>query len=227
MRRGDVPGGVPRVAVGVSYNRGSDQWHAVLVYCTGSGAPRCLHLAGDFDLRDQALDDDRLGWPLWYGWVELQVPEETARAIAQVCRQAARRLRTDGQRVRYSIRHRLGRFDADTGSYVPAAGERGLTCATCVLALCRGANVELIDVPSWPARDDDGLWIERVVASLRRTDPAHAAAVASDGLCARFRPTEVAAAALGEALPVDFAQAVAGAEALRTRYDALFPATDL
>ena len=227
VRQGTVPGGAPRVAVGVSYNRGRDQWHAALVYGTELLPPRCLHLASDRDLRDVNLDDEDLGWPLRYAWVELRLPGETARAIAQLCRQAARRVRSRGQEVRYGIRHHLGRFDAETGAYLPAAGERGLTCATCVLALCRGAQVELVDIAAWPAREEDGPWIKRVVDSLRRSDPTHAAAVESDGLCARFRPTEVAAAGLADRLPIDFPTAVRLSDALRERYDALFPVTDL
>ncbi len=223
VQRGVVATTRTRVVVGVRHFRAQDQWHAVMAWGFDGEAPRCLHLADDLDLREHALDDPRLGWSLHYAWVELPVEPEVMRVVAQACRQAARRVATHGQTVRYSIRHELGRFDPHTGEYKPAQGERGLTCATCVLALCRGAGLELLEVATWPTRLDDAQWIERVVAHLRKKDPQHADAVAQDGLCARFRPTEVVGACLSTTLPAPFAHAVTCGEALRERYEDFFP----
>ena len=105
----------------------------------------------------------------------------------QLCRRIDARVQTGGQEVRFAIRHYLGRFDEATGAYVPAVQERGLTCATCVMAACRGVEVEIVDVASWPARPADQEWLDTVVKLLRKSDPAHADAVAADGLCARKR----------------------------------------
>lgn len=222
---GPLPERGARVAVGVRYFRGYDQWHAGIAYRTDDGeAARWIHLENDLQLTDVALDDDAVGWRWHYVWVEPVMTPEKAREIAQVCRRVARCVADEGQRVRYSVRHHLGRFDADTGRYMPAAGERGLTCATCVLALCRGGGFELVDIASWPPREEDGPWIASVVTRLGRRDAAHAANVASNGLCARFRPTEVAGACLAPTLPIAFAEAVKLAETLRARYDEHFPA---
>jgi hypothetical protein len=84
-------------------------------------------------------------------------------------------------------------------------------------------EVELCEVATWPPRADDQAWIDRVVAVLRGRDPAYAEAVAADGLCARFRPAEVAGACLAPALPVGFEQAVAASAVVARRYDAVFP----
>jgi hypothetical protein len=222
VRRGALAASVA-LAVAVRYRRQYDLWHTGLVYRDETGEARLMHLEWDRTLTDTALDDPSVGWDDYYAWVALEVPRESAHAIAQLCRRVALCVAVDPH-VRYSVRHHLGRFDEATGRYVPAAGERGLTCATCVLALCRGARVELLQIATWQPREEDRPWIERVVAYLRLSDPAHAADVASDGLCARFRPTEVAGACLAPTLPVAFDDAVKLAETLRARYDEHFPA---
>lgn len=215
----------PFVAIGATLNRAQDQWHTGLVYRTQAGeAPRFLHLADDKKLLDQPLDHERLGWEHGYIWLKVPVPLEKARAIAQLCRRIAERVKTDGQTVRYSIRHHLGRFDL-TGAYVPHQEERGLTCATCVMAVCRGAEVELVDVASWPVRNEDRAWIGRIVARLHLIgDADYAGAVEADGLVARFRPPEVAGACLLPPLRVPFQQAVYTAAVVVRRYDELLPA---
>lgn len=219
-----APPARPFVAVAVSLDRREDQWHAGLAYRTdAASAPRFLHLMWDRHLADQPLDHERLGWEGRYVWAEIPVLEETAQALAHQCRRVAQRLRTHGQAVRYSIRHHLGRFDAQTGEYLPHQGERGLTCATCVLAVCRGVDVELVDVASWPAREEDQAWIDRVVDGLKSDDEEHARAVKADGLVARFRPPEVAGACLLPALKVGYSEAVEAAAVVGRRYEELVP----
>lgn len=123
--------------------------------------------------------------------------------------------------VMHSLRYELGGFDPATGTYVPLGEERGLTCATFVLAVFRTVGIELVDVPLWPARPEDHEWIDRVAAQIRAVDPGHADAVAGDGLCARFRPTEVGGACLVPPHPVSFADALVGAALLQRRHDEL------
>lgn len=225
IRRGAPSAARPFVAVAVMRDRRHAQWHAGLAYGDEQArVPRFLHLAWDRALLDQGLDDEELGWEQAYAWIELPVPSEKARALVQLCRRIAARVQADGQQVRFAIRHVLGRFDATTGIYMPAARERGLTCATCVMAVCRGVEVELVDVASWPSRAEDQAWIDTVIALLRRTDPELADAIAEDGLCARFRPTEVTGACLVPPLKVLFVDAVQSAALVVQRYEALFPA---
>lgn len=222
LHHGAPPTSGSFVAVAVRYNRADDQWHVGVMYRGDSAStPRILHLAWDRLLLDQPIDHPRLAWERGYAWVELPISLEQCRVLTQVCRRAARRIAEEGQRVRYSVRYALGRFNPETGEYLPQSPERGLTCATCVLALCVGAGVPLLDVHDWPPREDDRAWIEKIIRDLREDDPVHADEVAADGLCARFRPTEVASACLASKLPVDFAQALALAVQLRAQYDAL------
>lgn len=225
MRRGAPPNERPFVAVAVSLSRRHDQWHAGLAYGDAEdAAPRFLHLAGHLDLLDQPLDDEELGWDQGYLWIEVQAPLEKRRALVQLCRRIAERVGEQGQAVRYAVRHHLGKFDPQTGAYAPASGELGLTCATCVLAACRGVELELVDVSTWPERPEDEAWIERILEYLRRRDPDWAKAVKADGLCPRFRPNEVAGASLSPFGKVPFAGALSAAELVTRRYDELFPA---
>jgi hypothetical protein len=225
VRHGLPPARKPFVAVAATLaDRGHDQWHAGIAYGDEvDPMPRLLHLADDRKLLDQPLDDEDLGWEQGYVWIEVPVPVEKARALVQLCRAIADRVKAKGQEVRYSIRHHLGRFDPTTGAYVPDAPERGLTCATCVMAVCRGVEIELVDVATWPARPEDKAWIARIVAWLRSKDSEHAAAVEKDGLCARFRPSEVAGACLVPSLKAPFTEAVKGAAVVVGRYHDLFP----
>jgi hypothetical protein len=223
VRRGAVPAKRPFVAVAATLNRRRDQWHTGIAYADDElEVPRFLHLAGDKQLLDERLDDEGLGWEQGYVWIEVPVLPEKARALVQLCRSVSRRVETQGQEVRYAVRHYLGRFDAATGAYIHEPPEHGLTCATCVMAVCRGAEIELVDVTSWPVRPEDQRWLNTVVAWLRKSDPAHAEAVASDGLCARFRPTEVAGACLVPALKVSCDDAVRAAAVVAERYDSYF-----
>lgn len=225
MCRGAVPSERPFVAVAVKLSRRYGQWHAGLAYCDAEDpAPRFLHLAWDREIKDEPLDDEELGWDQSYLWIEIQAPLAKRRALAQLCRRIAERVRVHGQTVRYAVRYHLGSFDPQTGAHVPAAGELGLTCATCVLAICRGVELELVDIPTWPVRREDEAWFQRIVGYLQRADAEWARAVAEDGLCPRFRPNEVAGAALSPFGKVPFAGALAVAELLDRRYEDLFPA---
>ena len=227
IRSGAVPDDRPFVAVAVSLSRRRNQWHAGLVYCDAeSSAPRLLHLAGDRELVDEPIDAESLGWDHRFLWMEVQAPMPKRRALAQICRRVGERVIELGQVVRYAVRHYIGRFNQDTGAYEPGNGELGLTCATTVLAVCRGVGLELVDVAAWPSRDEDAAWIEGVVAYLRGRDPTFATAVANDGLCPRFRPHEVAGASLSPTGKVPLAGALAAAELVVRRYDELFPASE-
>lgn len=225
IRSGAIPDERPFVAVAARLSRRYSQWHAGLAYCDAEeSTPRFLHLADDRELLDQPLDDERLGWDQGYLWIEIQAPLAKRRALAQLCRRVAERVRVHGQAVRYAVRYHLGRFDPQTGAHVKAAGELGLTCATCVLAVCRGVELELVDIPTWPVRPEDEAWFRRIVGHLQKADAEWAGAVAGDGLCPRFRPNEVAGAALSPFGKVPFAGALAAAELVDRRYYELFPA---
>jgi len=214
----DLPVG-PFVAVTVMMTR--QGWHAGVFYrAEDDPQAHLLHLAWDRDLRHES--EQILGASIRrYVWIAPMLPRELVVNLVEACRSIARRSDNIGQELRYSLRYELGSFDPVTGAYAPRGAERGLTCATFVLAVFRTVGIDLVDVPLWPARPEDSEWIDKVVAQLRDHDPEHADAVASDGLCARFRPTEVSGACLVPPHPVSFTDALRGAVALQRRHDEL------
>lgn len=224
VHRGVPPARRPLVALAGKVSRRRNQWHVGVVYADREQVmPRLLHLAWDHHLRDQPIDEEELGWERGFIWIEIPLLPEKVHALVHHCRKIAERVQRQGQEVRYSIRYCLGSFDPETGKYMPGESEHGLTCATCVLAVCLGIGVELVAVDTWPPREEDAGWISRIVDALRKDDPDHASKVERDGLCARFRPTEVIGACLEEPLKVPFARAMCLAEIIQNRHDELFP----
>ncbi|MFO0586837.1 MAG: hypothetical protein U0441_04830 [Polyangiaceae bacterium] len=80
-----------------------------------------------------------------------------------------------------------------------------------------------MDIPTWPVRAEDEAWFLRIIGYLNGRDPDWARTVASDGLCPRFRPTEVTGAALAPFPKVPFGGALAASELVCRRYDEVFP----
>jgi hypothetical protein len=104
---------------------------------------------------------------------------------------------------------------APTGELKLGGTERGLTCATFVLAVLRSVGVELVELNSWRPRESDAPFLEWVIGALQgRARPEHVDGVSGERHCSRFRPTEVAASTAFRAIPVPFALARAAGQAL-------------
>lgn len=215
----------PFVAIAVR-RTASKSWHTGIVYREADDSEaRLLHLYADRDLRSDPFDGQAPPGDKYVWVLPPLLDRETVNRVVLACRSVARRIDgVDGTDIRFAVRYNLGRFDPDSGEYVQAEGELGLTCATCVLAVFRGAEVDLIDIPSWPPREEDRPWFDELVEGLRNDgDRAHAERVAKDGLCARFRPLEVAGACFEPSLPVPLTAAEVGATKVRAAYEKRHP----
>lgn len=109
------------------------------------------------------------------------------------------------EQIGYALQHDPeALFDPDTGRLAIPNG-LGLSCATFVLALFRGARFLYLDTKNWPTgREGDIEAHTELMKMLDKycSDKQHVEAVRKEAGCARFRPEEVAGAALCSVYPV-------------------------
>ena len=101
-------------------------------------------------------------------------------------------------------------FSAE-GSLLLGPERLGLTCANFVLALYRAAGLPLVQLDTWPAREDDAAWQQSVldewapaIAEARQKTQEHFAQVQNEIGTVRCRPTEIGGAALASEFPCAF-----------------------
>jgi hypothetical protein len=103
-----------------------------------------------------------------------------------------------------------GSFDA-AGNYVAPPGNDGLTCATFVSEILKGAGLNLVDLSTWPSNFENIVWGNSVIKFVekRGASPAHLLTLGKNNKGLRLHPFEVAAAADSprSAWPLDYATA--------------------
>lgn len=195
-------------AVAILFQAVSAQQRHIGILHRDGGELRVLDLQGHHELRN-----DRPQGP--FLWVRPELKDSVLRSVAGLCRRLWR-LHGRQQGIPYGLRYQNACFDRATGQLLLGESEHGLTCATFALAVFASLGVPLAVVESWPEREEDRAWQQRIVAFLRQSPApqaaAHADRVASELGCVRFRPEEVAGAAAIEPLPATFSQARAAAD---------------
>ncbi len=178
--------------------------HIGVAWRDTDGNLRWLHLAFHHRLRNEAVPAD-------HAWVASRIEPERLALVAAMCERVVAR---NGRRIPYGFRYVASRF-VDDGSLVLGPDERGLTCATFVLAIYASVGITLLHLDDWTPRDDDRERLDELVALLREhcDDEKHIDAVAQEVKGVRFRPAEVAGGS-SEPLPCGFAQAVSAAASL-------------
>jgi hypothetical protein len=138
-----------------------------------------------------------------------------ARILARLCKLLADKYRGRRPSIAYALRYEGGKFEPESGSFLTEK-DRGLTCATFVLAIFATRGIPLLRTEEWPPRPDDEAWQRAVVEMLREggAEAEHIAAVEQEIGCARFRPEEVAAAGTSSELPASFGYASRVGEAI-------------
>ena len=86
-----------------------------------------------------------------------------------------------------------GSFDFD-GNYSPQPGSDGLTCASSVLEVLRGAGLDSVDLETWPQTFENNLWGNDVIKMVSKGEATkeHIAALGRNNRGLRLHPLEVA-----------------------------------
>lgn len=166
------------------------------------GSWRMLELARHSYIRDSLPDESDL-------WIVPHMGPRRQIQLAAFCRRIWTANRKSG--VPYAFSAPSDCFDRKTGTWKPAAGQHGLTCATFVLAVFHSAGVPIVIYNSWPTnRAGDAEWqesIQRVQLIQWRASEEHLQSVRGEIGTARYRPEEVAGATTEAVWPVSFARA--------------------
>ncbi len=171
---------------------------------------RILHLGWDHDLRDEEIAD----WTRQhYHWVALSIVEDRAKQVAQFCDLVAY-ANPDG--IPYAFGDPMGSYNSD-GKFIEANQRVGLTCASFVLSVLEQSGINLLDRRNWQKHFDDQNFFRYIIKALRGEIPGFRAAKRPDHHIAvsnqvaagavRYKPTEVAGAAICSFMPISFFEA--------------------
>jgi hypothetical protein len=98
---------------------------------------------------------------------------------------------------------------SNDGSYQPMEIGKGLTCATFIIALFHSAGYPIIMLDTWRHRTEDVAWQKKTLDVLRLcATREHVDAASAYVSQFRYRPEEVAAAAVHPSPPLDFDESV-------------------
>ena len=185
----------------------TDQLHCGILYKLDDAPVRMAHLAWHFDLRDEAAPSD-------YFWTEVNLDETNRRVLAAF----ASVIGSNEGGIPYGLDAAGAAFDRGTGEYIDPPIGKGLTCATFVVAVFGSYGFDLLNEDSWPNRECDTAWQEKIVGNLQANGASaeHIDAIRSDIGAKRFRPEEICRRFAGMAdWPVQFADIRPIAEAIR------------
>jgi hypothetical protein len=193
--------------------------HVGIVYRAAKApAPRVLHLKWNYQLADDALAS---GQTQFRAVVPAIDPFELD-VLAACCVVRAKQK----QDIPFGFRHHASSFAPKDGSFVPGAGETGLTCSTFVLAMLDWARITLIEKTTWQGRSSqrrtaDNIFWKKLLDFLRKTANAPKTqldALESETDAIRFRPEEVAAASAVAVRPMHFVNAEPAGVALSNQF---------
>ena len=159
---------------------------------------KMLNLAWHHQLRNEKPEEN-------YLWLKPGINPRRLKQLAAKCRLVWKRHRIGG--VPFGFSPPSSFFDKKTGQFLIGFTKHGLTCATFVLAVFDLVGLKLVNYGSWPlGRPGDSDWQKDIVDKLSKTgaEQSHIDAVRGEIGIARFRPEEVAGAALESRIPVDF-----------------------
>jgi hypothetical protein len=180
-----------------------------------SGGPFVLHLRGHYDLRHD---------PPEKGQICVLSPVEPIRipALAALARRVWRKNRHHG--IPYAFSSPEHDWFNKEGQLIIGADQLGLTCSNFVLAIYRAAGLPLVQLDTWPAREEDAQWQAGVIETWK-------AAVKGDGRklrhlekmrgeigIIRCRPLEAGGAALSVEIPCAFSVAIEYAEQIKPMF---------
>jgi len=170
--------------------------HAGILYrCPVDNQIYLLHFGAAGEVR-------REPWSASYAWCALNLLHDELYQLSQLCK-----LIVDlREEIPYGVSFKCDtRFCVNTGHLELNTAQKGLTCATFVLALLNGFNINLIDTETWPPASAADL---QYIADYFPDDVE----IALEFPCSRYKPQEVAGACLVDNMPVVYEMAIAKAE---------------
>lgn len=123
-------------------------------------------------------------------WASPAVPPERLRSVSGLCRLIWEEYRAT-KKFPYGLHYASQFFTHDGALQRDATTESGLTCATFVLAVFRSVGIELIDLSSWPVRENEDRAFLAVVASFAAPALLKALEAEVDAGSKRVQPDEV------------------------------------
>jgi len=181
--------------------------HIGLLYLDGDASVRLLHLAWHHDLRKELPSDK-------YLWQNISLDETNMIHLATMC-ELIYESNKDG--IPYGLCVEGAGFAKD-GTLLPEEHGAGLTCATFVIQVLRSQGFMIIDFNAWKHRKSDKVWQRQVAQDLQKNGASqkhmdYQRRKIKEG-AARFKPEEVAVAAITSGPPF-------GAEAVKAPADRL------
>jgi len=202
----------PVVAVAVQRVNPS-QNHCGLLFREAGGDARLAHLAWHCDFRHEAATTT-------YTYARVDLHPLRSPAVAGWCAKVARA--NTNNIIPYGFSYPTACFDRKTGAWLLGQDGLGLTCATFVLAVLSSAGVNLVDVDRWDSRTEDEDWRQKIIDALGHRHAERASYLNAHREALRYRPEEVAGAALHALAdyPVEMAKAVDAGERVNEQLSA-------
>lgn len=166
---------------------GVDQRHCGIIY-KFKGQNSVIHLAWHYNLQHEL---DMSKFQDYYS-VKSQLDEYRQYALCAMCD-----VIKEDTNIPYAFYYQDTVFN-EKGKLCLGKNEVGLTCATFVLAVFKSSSIEILDLLTWPSREDDTVFHRNILNYLNKemergiVSQKHFDSVKSENSCARFRPEEVA-----------------------------------
>jgi len=177
---------------------GPDHYHSGMLYQTKDGQVMLLHLADNFDLRNEAPSER-------YKWAEPSLTTSRCKLLAVLCAKIA----SQDPKIPYGFDKTGISINSSTGAVTPGPEGKGLTCASFIMATLDAYGMRLLKEDEWP-RNSHEQWqnatIERLKAREEVTEEQLAALQKDTGAC-RFVPQEVVGASTAKPWPVGYEKA--------------------
>lgn len=191
-------GDVDHVGVAI-YVTAPGFWHAGLLYQLPEEEPRILHLEWHY-----RLADDQAAAP--FRWAQLGIDDANKAVLAALISRIAHRK----PGIPYAFDFEGVCFNEETGDLTPPPAGKGLTCATLIIAVLATYGHQLIEIDTWPHRDEDADFCALISHHMRQGGAAEEhVRLVETASTARVRPTEAVGAANRDAgeWPVPFSTA--------------------
>lgn len=185
--------------IGIAIQGTKEQRHIGILFRTNrQDPPKLLHLAFHQRLICESPEyySSEYHWLLCPGF-----SEDEQLQLAVRCEKIYSR---NGRHIPYGLSYSLRGYFKQNGDFNPPEKDCGLTCATFIMAIFDDFGYPIIDIGSWPCREEDAIWHRNIIDAMKNDQERHPELYSREhigaqekhiGIAARFRPEEVAGSA--------------------------------